>query len=112
MAFQSKILAIPRVQRDDDVLRITRWDFAPGAVTTWHEHAWPYFVTMLVAGTLRIDDGATERSVELFAGETYTRPAGIKHDVQNASAHPIAFVETEIKNPVALFGAGPPDYQR
>jgi quercetin dioxygenase-like cupin family protein len=104
MAFEPKVLAVPNVQRDDEVLRITRWDFAPGAVTRWHEHAWPYFVTMLVAGTLRIDDGATQRDVQLFAGESYTRPAGIKHDVQNASAHAISFVEIEIKNPGALFG--------
>jgi quercetin dioxygenase-like cupin family protein len=104
MAFEPKVLAVPNVQRDDELLRITRWDFAPGAVTQWHEHAWPYFVTMLVAGTLRIDDGATQRDVPLFAGESYTRPAGIKHDVQNASAHAISFVEIEIKNPGALFG--------
>ena len=112
MTFASQILAVPHVQRDDDQLRITRWDFAPGAVTGWHEHAWPYFVTMLVAGTLRIDDGETEREVPLFAGEAYTRPAGIRHDVQNASAHAISFVEIEVKNPAELFKLGSRGYQR
>ena len=96
--------AIPTVQQDDEVLCITRWDFAPGAATGWHEHAWPYFVTMLVAGTLRIDDGQTQRDVQLSAGQAYMRPAGIRHDVKNASLHPISFVEIEIKHPEVLIG--------
>jgi beta-alanine degradation protein BauB len=96
--------AIATVQQDDEVLCITRWDFAAGAATGWHEHAWPYFVTMLVAGTLRIDDGQMERDVQLSAGQAYMRPAGIRHDVQNASPHPISFVEIEIKHPEVLIG--------
>jgi beta-alanine degradation protein BauB len=108
MVFQSEILAVANLQRDDDDLRITRWDFAPGAVTGWHRHAYPYFITMLVAGTLRLDDGRALRDVPLFAGETYVREAGVEHDVQNASAHPISFVEIEIKRPAQLFGAFTP----
>lgn len=104
MVFQSTVLAVANLQRDDDVLRITRWDFAPGAVTGWHEHAYPYFITMMVAGTLRIDDGQFQRDVPLFAGETYVREAGVKHDVQNASPHAISFVEIEIKRAAQLFG--------
>ena|ERR1700722_13674953 len=105
MAFQSTVLAVPNLQRDDEVLRITRWDFSPGAVTGWHEHTYPYFITMMVAGTLRIDDGHLHKDVPLFAGETYVRQAGVKHDVQNASPHPISFVEIEIKRPAQLFAA-------
>ena len=104
MAFQSTVRAVPNLQRDDEALRITRWDFAPGAVTGWHEHAYPYFITMMVAGTLRIDDGQSQKDVPLFAGETYVREAGVKHDVQNASPHAISFVEIEIKRPAQLFG--------
>jgi quercetin dioxygenase-like cupin family protein len=105
MAFQSTLLAVPNLQRDDEMLRITRWDFSPGAVTGWHEHSYPYFITMMVAGTLRIDDGQSQKDVPLVAGETYVRQAGIKHDVQNASPHPISFVEIEIKRPRQLFAA-------
>jgi beta-alanine degradation protein BauB len=94
--------AIPTIQQDDEVVRITRWDFAPGAATGWHEHAWPYFVTMIVAGTLRINDGHSEKEVALGAGQAYMRPAGIQHDVANASAHAIAFVEIEVKRPQLL----------
>lgn len=102
MPFRCDIPAVPTVQLDDDVARITRWDFAPGAVTGWHEHGWPYFVTMLVAGTLRIDDGTKVTDVPLEAGQSYRRPSGIQHDVMNGSPHPIAFVETEVKQPAGL----------
>ena len=81
MAFVCTIPAIPTTQRDDDDVRITRWDFEPGAVTGWHSHAWPYFVILLTDGTLRVHNGT---------------------DVMNASDHPLAFVEIEIKRPEAL----------
>jgi quercetin dioxygenase-like cupin family protein len=103
MPFESTTRAVPNLQRDDELLRITRWDFSPGAVTGWHEHTYPYFITMMVAGALRIDDGLTQKDVVLFAGETYVRQAGVKHDVQNASPHAISFVEIEIKHLSKLF---------
>ena len=33
MAFACTIPAVPTVQQDDATVRITRWDFPPGAVT-------------------------------------------------------------------------------
>jgi quercetin dioxygenase-like cupin family protein len=102
MAFACTIPAVATVQQDDATVRITRWDFAPGAVTGWHEHGWPYFVVMLVAGTLRVHDGDRVTDTALEAGQAYGRPAGIRHDVMNGSAHPIAFVEIEVKRPDAL----------
>lgn len=106
MAFACTIPATPTVQQDDATVRITRWDFAPGAATGWHEHGWPYFVVMLVAGTLRIHDGDRVSETALSAGQAYSRPAGIRHDVMNGSAHPIAFVEIEVKRPGALETVG------
>ena len=102
MAFKCEIPAMPTVQLDDNAVRITRWDFEPGAATGWHEHGWPYFVIMLTAGTLRVHDGVNVSDVALAAGQSYRRPPGIKHDVMNGSEHPIAFVEIEIKKPDAL----------
>jgi quercetin dioxygenase-like cupin family protein len=102
MAFICTIPATPTVQQDDETIRITRWDFEPGAVTGWHEHGWPYFVVMLVAGTLRIHNGTDVSDVPLAQGQAYMRPAGIRHDVMNGSDHPIAFVEIEVKQPGAL----------
>ncbi|UDL94610.1 cupin domain-containing protein [Lichenihabitans sp. PAMC28606] len=97
MAFSCTIPARPTVQVDDDRVRITRWDFEPGACTGWHEHAMPYCVIMVLGGTLALHDGTTESQVTLAAGDAYARPSGIKHDVKNASDHPIAFVEVEMK---------------
>lgn len=102
MAFACTIPAVATLQQDDDTVRITRWDFEPGAVTGWHSHGWPYFVIMLVAGTLRIHDGTRETDVPLAEGQAYMRQAGIQHDVMNGSPHPIAFVEIEVKQPAAL----------
>jgi quercetin dioxygenase-like cupin family protein len=102
MAFACNIPARPTVQQDDAVVRITRWDFEPGAVTGWHRHGWPYFVIMLVDGTLRVHDGSKITDVALRAGQSYRRVSGIEHDVMNGSDHPIAFVEIEIKDPAKL----------
>jgi quercetin dioxygenase-like cupin family protein len=102
MAFKCTIPAVPTVQQDDDMVRITRWDFEPGAVTGWHQHGWPYFVVMLTDATLKVDDGKNENTVPLKAGQSYSRPAGVEHDVMNGSLHPIAFVEIEVKRPDAL----------
>ena len=102
MAFECSIPAVPTLQMDDETVRITRWDFTPGAVTGWHEHGWPYFVVMLKAGTLRIHNGQDVSDVALAEGQSYMRPAGIRHDVMNGSDHPIAFVEIEVKRPEAL----------
>ncbi len=37
MVFKCTVPAIPTVQQDDEAVRITRWDFEPGAVTGWHQ---------------------------------------------------------------------------
>ena len=102
MSFQCTVPAVPSVQRDDETVRITRWDFAIGAATGWHRHSWPYFVVLLTDAMLRLHDGEAETEVALVAGQTYGRPVGIEHDVMNASDHPIAFVEIEIKRPDLL----------
>ncbi len=102
MAFVCTVPAVPTLQRDDDDLRITRWDFAPGAVTGWHTHGWPYFVIMLTEGVLRVHNGTQVTDTHLNEGQAYNRPAGAEHDVMNGSAHPIAFVEIEVKRPGAI----------
>ncbi len=105
MTFKCTVPAVPTLQQDDEAVRITRWDFEPGAATGWHKHGWPYFVIMLTDGTLRVHDGQAENAVSLAAGQSYRRPSGIEHDVMNGSSHPIAFVEIEVKRPDLL---GPP----
>jgi len=105
MAFVCTIPATPTVQRDDDDVRITRWDFPPGAVTGWHTHSWPYFVILLTDGILRIHNGTEVTDTHLTAGQAYNRVAGTQHDVMNASDQPLAFVEIEIKRPEAIVAA-------
>ena len=97
MAFQCTTPAVPSVQRDDEDVRITRWDFEPGAVTGWHSHGWPYFVVMLTDSVMHVHDGAKVSEFRRIAGETYNRPAGVAHDVMNGSKTPMAFVEIELK---------------
>ena len=97
MTFNSSLSAIPRIQTDDETVKITRWDFAPGAATGWHRHAWPYVVVMLTDATMRLHDGTNVTEVTLKAGDAYRRPAGITHDVMNGSEQPMAFVEIELK---------------
>ena len=55
MPFKCNEPAVPTIQKDDDAVRITRWDFAPGAATGWHTHGWPYFVVMLTDAVMRIE---------------------------------------------------------
>jgi len=105
MAFKCTIPATSTVQQDDEAVRITRWDFEPGAVTGWHRHGWPYFVVLLTDAVMKIDDGSKETELVLVAEQSYRRPAGIEHDVMNGSPHPMAFVEIEIKRPEALTAA-------
>lgn len=102
MSFQCNIPAVPTVRLDDDAVRITQWDFEPGAATGWHEHGWPYVIVMLTDAVLRVHDGDAVSDTRLEAGASYRRPSGIRHDVMNGSDHPIAFVEIEIKRPDLL----------
>ena len=102
MPFRCEQPAVPTIQVDDATVRITRWDFVPGAATGWHTHGWPYFVVLLTDAILKIEAGGEVSAVELKAGQSYRRPAGIEHDVMNGSDHPIAFVEIEIKRPQDL----------
>ena len=102
MAFESSIAAVPTVQHDDGDVRITRWDFAPGAATGQHRHEWPYVVVMLTDAIIRVDGGLGATETHLPAGHAYHRPAGIDHDVMNGADQPMAFIEIEFKRPQAL----------
>ncbi|WP_026439521.1 cupin domain-containing protein [Acidocella facilis] len=97
MAFACTLPATSTVQQDDAQLRITRWDFEPGAVTGWHSHGWPYYVVMLTDALMEVHDGATVHSIPRKAGDAYVRDAGVQHDVRNGGPGPMAFVEIEIK---------------
>lgn len=90
-------LAVPTVQIDNERVIVTEWRFAPGAHTGWHRHAYDYVVVPLTTGRLLLEtpDGLTPS--DLTAGRSYTRPAGVEHDVINDGPAEFAFVEIELK---------------
>jgi mannose-6-phosphate isomerase-like protein (cupin superfamily) len=51
----------------------------------------------MTTGKLLLDEPEGKRYAQLTAGQSYTRPAGVEHDVINANDFPFVFVEIEIK---------------
>ncbi|GAA0569097.1 cupin domain-containing protein [Craurococcus roseus] len=90
--------ATATVQVDDEHVRVIRWDFNPGAETGWHRHGFVYVVVPVTDGNLLLElpDGTTATAT-LEAGRSYTRSAGVEHNVVNAGTAPLSFVETEVK---------------
>lgn len=90
--------AVPTGSIDDERVRVTRWDFAPGAETGWHTHEMDYVVTTLTACHFLLEEpGGASRRVDMEAGTTYRREKGMEHNVVNAGVDPMAFVEVELK---------------
>jgi quercetin dioxygenase-like cupin family protein len=85
------------VQIDDARVKVTQWCFAPGASTGWHRHEHDYVVVPLTTGSLRLDEPQGTRVVQLTAGVSYNRPAGVEHDVVNVNDFEFRFVEIELK---------------
>ncbi len=95
----SRPQATHEVLVDDAKVRVTRWDFAPGAETGWHRHGMDYVVTTLTPCAFLLEEpGGGGRRVDMEAGATYRRDEGVEHNVVNAGAAPMSFVETELKN--------------
>ena len=92
---------MPTVQVDNATVRVTEWRFAPGTATGWHRHEYPYVVVPMTTGPLTITgkDGQTTPA-ELVTGRSYSRAAGVEHDVRNPNAFEFVFVEVEIKQGV------------
>ncbi len=97
MPAPSRPPAVPTVQIDDANVRVTEWRFAPGATTGWHRHEYAYVVVPMTTGRLAVTGPDGSSTAELVAGRSYTRAAGVEHDVGNANAFEFVFVEIEIK---------------
>lgn len=89
--------ATPHPQLDDERVRVTEWRFEPGAQTGHHVHEYDYVVVPLTTGLLRIEDTQGMRDVPLRTGVSYTRKAGVAHNVINPNAFAFSFVEIELK---------------
>ncbi len=78
-------------------VRVTRWDFAPGAATGWHRHEYDYVVVPMVVGTLTLVEPDGDRDSKLETGAPYFREAGVEHNVVNANDYEFSFIEIELK---------------
>lgn len=97
-AARSRPEATANQLHDDDRVRVTRFEFAPGEETGWHQHQYDYVVTPVTDChmLLELPDG-TSQQASLAAGEAYHRSAGVNHNVVNAGDRPMSFVEVELK---------------
>lgn len=83
---------------DDDRVRVTRFDFAPGAETGWHRHSMDYVITAVTdCHMLLIGPDGEERRVLVPAGTAYRRALGVEHNVINDGDTVMSFVEVELK---------------
>ena len=98
MTFRAREVATSVVMVEDEKVRVTRWDFAPGAETGWHRHGMDYVVTTLTPCVFELEEpGGGSRRVEMEAGLSYRRGEGVEHNVVNGGTEPMAFVEVELK---------------
>jgi quercetin dioxygenase-like cupin family protein len=90
--------AVPTLMVDDAKVRVTRWDFEPGAETGWHRHGMDYVITTLTPCIMLLEEpGGGSRRVDIAAGVAYRRDEGVEHNVINAGAEAMAFIEVELK---------------
>ena len=82
---------------DNDHTIVTEYRFTPGANTGWHRHSHAYVVVPLMNGRLKLLTNDGESFADLKAGVPYFRPAGVEHDVINATDGEYAFIEIEFK---------------
>ena len=83
---------------DDDRVRVTRFDFAPGAETGWHRHSMDYVITAVTDCQMLLEDpDGCSRRVLVPAGTAYRRAEGVEHNVINAGDQAMSFVEIELK---------------
>lgn len=85
------------VQLENEHFRVTEWTIDPGGVIPMHRHDFEYVVVPMVTDTMHVVTAAGDEIVaELVAGQSYTRPAGSEHQVENrTSDSPVVFVEVE-----------------
>ena len=88
-----------QVDRQIDIARtrVTRYRLAPGATTGAHRHEYDYVIVPVTSGRLRVVSNGHEVLADLASGISYARPAGVEHEVFNAGAAEMIFVEVELK---------------
>ena len=83
---------------DDDRVRVTRFDFAPGSETGWHRHGYDYVITAVTDCHMLLEEpGGGTRKVLVPAGTAYRRQEGVEHNVVNDGEGVMSFVEVDLK---------------
>jgi beta-alanine degradation protein BauB len=83
---------------DDARVRVTRFDFVPGAETGWHRHSHDYVITAITDCHMTLEEpGGATRDVLVPAGTAYRRLEGVEHNVINGGPAPMQFIEIELK---------------
>ena len=90
--------AVPTVQAENDLTRVTEWRFAPGATTGYHIHEHDYVIVPLDTGQLLVTGPDGETIDDMKAGASNCYEAGDEHDVKNINDHEVAFIEIEFKS--------------
>jgi quercetin dioxygenase-like cupin family protein len=85
-----------RLQETERVI-ITEWRLPPGSETGWHRHAHDYVVVCLTSGKLLAETASGNIETELAFGQTYSRPAGVEHNIVNSNSTEFRFIEIELK---------------
>ena len=93
----SRAAAVPTVQVDNDVVKVTEWRFAPGAETGWHRHACDYVVVPVTNGRLLLETPTGNIVADLTLGQSYSRNVGVEHNVINDGPTELVFIEVEVK---------------
>lgn len=85
------------VQLEDEHFHVTKWTIAPGGVIPMHRHDHKYVVIPLVTQSMHVTSADGSAMVaDLAFGESYTRPAGSEHQVENRGpSEAVVFVEVE-----------------
>lgn len=89
--------AVATGQADNDRIKVTEWRFAPGAETGWHRRAMDDVVVPITDGLLHIEAASGNFDSPLTAGRSYSRLTGVEHNLINAGAQELVFVEVELK---------------
>ncbi|MFV0434147.1 MAG: cupin domain-containing protein [Leucobacter sp.] len=85
------------VQLENEHFRVTKWTIDPGGVIPMHRHDHEYVVVPLTTETMHVTNAdGSEIVASLVEGQSYTRPGGAEHRVENrGSDEPVVFVEVE-----------------
>lgn len=94
---QDRPLAVPTRQVENERFIVTEWRFAPGAHTGWHRHEYDYVIVPMTTGNLRLETPDGDVVGSLTAGVSYSRNAGVEHDVINDNDREFVFIEIEAK---------------